>query len=197
MGQYVRAHINGLVCICFAERREPIALRCPWFAQTRGNRPWLPVERMRSTPGGCGKNLLFFPLRETDTDQAAAARGIALAVERTGQIRQPKYTQDHRCPDQHRHDCKPIKHLRDCNPTPPPQPKCWICTEAHEWKVDHIEILRRVRGEPWHSQRTEEGNGKEPYRQEAAPVTLAVDNLASRAIFDAFLSSNQSEAGLR
>jgi hypothetical protein len=47
-----RSHVPG--------RREAIALRIPCFAQAQGNHPWLPVERMRSTHGGCGKNVVFF-----------------------------------------------------------------------------------------------------------------------------------------
>ena len=33
------------------------ALRCPCYAQAQGGRQWPPVERMRSTPGGCGEDL--------------------------------------------------------------------------------------------------------------------------------------------
>lgn len=44
----------------FSDRRKSIALRFhaprkPWVTN-----PWLPVERMRSTPGGYGRNFLRF-----------------------------------------------------------------------------------------------------------------------------------------
>ena len=41
-------------------RRKAIALRCPCFAQAQGDRTWSPVERIRSTPGGCEKNVPVF-----------------------------------------------------------------------------------------------------------------------------------------
>jgi hypothetical protein len=41
-------------------RRRPIALRSPCFAQARGDLPWSPVQRVRWTRGGCGKNVLRF-----------------------------------------------------------------------------------------------------------------------------------------
>jgi hypothetical protein len=41
---FFRAAVNHLRCAFHASRKP------------RGDRPWLPVERMRSTPGGCGRN---------------------------------------------------------------------------------------------------------------------------------------------
>jgi hypothetical protein len=62
-----RSHVPG--------RREAIALRIPCFAQAQGNLPWLPVERMRSTRGGCGKNVVFFtPRHMTSRAQRGSIR---------------------------------------------------------------------------------------------------------------------------
>jgi hypothetical protein len=44
--------------ICFPKRRKAIALRFRASRKPGGN-PWLPVERMRSTLGGFGRN---FPI---------------------------------------------------------------------------------------------------------------------------------------
>jgi hypothetical protein len=54
-GVVTRSHVPG--------RREAIALCSPCFAQAQGDYPWSPVERMRSTRGGCDKNLLFLTPR--------------------------------------------------------------------------------------------------------------------------------------
>jgi hypothetical protein len=52
----------------FSDRCKSIALRIPCFAQAQGVHPWPPVERMRSTPGGFGQNVLFCTFRERYVD---------------------------------------------------------------------------------------------------------------------------------
>jgi hypothetical protein len=53
---------------------RPIGLRNPCFAQALGNRPWLAVERIRSTHGACGENVVFFTPRCMISQPRSGAR---------------------------------------------------------------------------------------------------------------------------
>ena len=66
---------KGRSVICFLNRRKAIALRSPCCAQARGSRPWLPVERMRSTRGGSGRNFPRFHPRRFGSCLAAVQPG--------------------------------------------------------------------------------------------------------------------------
>ncbi len=52
------------------ERREPIALCCPCFAQARCGHPCPPVRRMRLTPGASGENVVFSTVRRVTGESA-------------------------------------------------------------------------------------------------------------------------------
>jgi hypothetical protein len=62
----VRAAVKDVERICFPDRREAIARRNPASRKPGVTNPWLPVERMRSTRGGSGPNLLFRTVRKTN-----------------------------------------------------------------------------------------------------------------------------------